>query len=71
MWFLIVLSHLQNAPTGSIVLLHACAHNPTGVDPSRDQWKGILAAIQVRILMNIMFFLSIMPYVNKLLHLVT
>lgn len=22
-------------------LLHACAHNPTGVDPTQDQWREI------------------------------
>ncbi|KAL4068027.1 pyridoxal phosphate-dependent transferase [Scleroderma yunnanense] len=32
-------STLENAPTGSIILLHACAHNPTGVDPTQEQWK--------------------------------
>ncbi|KAG1881718.1 pyridoxal phosphate-dependent transferase [Suillus tomentosus] len=32
---------LQTAPEGSIVLLHACAHNPTGVDPTQSQWKDI------------------------------
>ena len=26
-------------PDGSCILLHACAHNPTGMDPSLDQWK--------------------------------
>ena len=31
-------SSLDAAPAGSAVLLHACAHNPTGVDPSLDQW---------------------------------
>jgi len=30
---------LHAAPNNSIVLLHACAHNPTGVDPSLNQWK--------------------------------
>ena len=29
---------LLNAAPGTIVLLHACAHNPTGVDPTREQW---------------------------------
>ncbi|KAG2334298.1 hypothetical protein Bca52824_005478 [Brassica carinata] len=28
-------------PQGSIVLLHACAHNPTGVDPTLEQWEQI------------------------------
>lgn len=32
---------LRNAPSGSIVLLHACAHNPTGVDPTREQWMEV------------------------------
>jgi aspartate aminotransferase len=32
---------LQNAPEGAIVLLHACAHNPTGVDPTQSQWAEI------------------------------
>lgn len=32
---------LQQAPEGSIILLHACAHNPTGVDPTQEQWKKI------------------------------
>lgn len=36
-----LLEDLKNKPTGSIVLLHACAHNPTGVDPTLDQWKEI------------------------------
>jgi aspartate aminotransferase, cytoplasmic len=35
---------LEAADRGSIVLLHACAHNPTGVDPSDDQWQNILQA---------------------------
>jgi len=34
---------LKTAPSGSVVLLHATAHNPTGVDPTRDQWKAIAA----------------------------
>jgi aspartate aminotransferase, mitochondrial len=32
---------LQSAPDRSIVLLHACAHNPTGCDPDRTQWMEI------------------------------
>ncbi|EGC30356.1 aspartate aminotransferase [Dictyostelium purpureum] len=32
---------IKSAPEGSIILLHACAHNPTGVDPSMEQWKKI------------------------------
>ena len=29
---------LQNIPEGSVILLHACAHNPTGVDP-KVRWN--------------------------------
>jgi len=36
-----MLGRLREAPEGSIVLLHACAHNPTGVDPTKDEWKQI------------------------------
>ena len=32
-------SDLLAAPQGAVVLLHACAHNPTGVDPTHDQWQ--------------------------------
>nr|AIT70274.1 aspartate aminotransferase [Gracilaria vermiculophylla] len=35
------LHSLENAPNASVVLLHACAHNPTGVDPNMDQWAAI------------------------------
>lgn len=39
---------LRNAPKHSIILLHACAHNPTGVDPTADQWKLISDVIKER-----------------------
>ncbi|GJM93060.1 hypothetical protein PR202_ga09584 [Eleusine coracana subsp. coracana] len=35
------LEDLSSAPTGAIVLLHACAHNPTGVDPTIEEWEQI------------------------------
>jgi aspartate aminotransferase, mitochondrial len=31
----------NNIPNGSCILLHACAHNPTGMDPTLEQWKQI------------------------------
>lgn len=36
-----MLADLAAAPSGSAVLLHTCAHNPTGVDPTREQWVKI------------------------------
>lgn len=38
---------MQEAPEKSIIVLHACAHNPTGVDPTQEQWKEIAAVVQV------------------------
>lgn len=39
---------LRDAPNKSIFLLHACAHNPTGVDPSQEQWQEIVQIFKVR-----------------------
>ncbi|EDO17098.1 hypothetical protein Kpol_1025p18 [Vanderwaltozyma polyspora DSM 70294] len=36
---------IKDAPSGSIFLLHACAHNPTGLDPTKEQWGTILDEI--------------------------
>ncbi len=36
-----MVADLAAAPVGSTVLLHTCAHNPTGVDPSKEEWKQI------------------------------
>ncbi|KAF8445439.1 pyridoxal phosphate-dependent transferase [Kalaharituber pfeilii] len=36
-----LLETLEAAPEGSISLLHACAYNPTGVDPTQEQWVQI------------------------------
>jgi len=40
------LADLRAAPKGALILLHTCAHNPTGVDPTIEQWNGILDVIQ-------------------------
>lgn len=36
------------AKQGDIILLHACAHNPTGVDPNHEQWKQIGEIVKSR-----------------------
>lgn len=36
-----MIKFLENAVAGSLVLLHVCAHNPTGVDPTPAEWKQI------------------------------
>ncbi|RMZ86655.1 hypothetical protein DV736_g6118, partial [Chaetothyriales sp. CBS 134916] len=43
-----LIATLDAAPTGSIVLLHACAHNPTGVDPTQEQWVKIAEVLKQR-----------------------
>lgn len=41
-----MLEDIKALPARSIVLLHACCHNPTGVDLSGDDWKQVLEAIR-------------------------
>ena len=36
-----MIADLRAAPDGSVVVLHGCAHNPTGVDPTPAQWGAI------------------------------
>ncbi|CAI4432021.1 CPA_1a_G0016930.mRNA.1.CDS.1 [Saccharomyces cerevisiae] len=37
-----LLRTIHEAPSGSIFVLHACAHNPTGLDPTEGEWNTIL-----------------------------
>ncbi len=50
-----MLAALQALPEQSIVLLHACCHNPTGVDLTRTQWAELIPVIQQR---------KLLPYVD-------
>jgi len=43
-----MLEDFETAQDGSILLLHACAHNPTGCDPSYDEWTKILDIIKAK-----------------------
>ncbi|WZZ30459.1 hypothetical protein YC2023_013860 [Brassica napus] len=47
-----LLEDIGDAPPGSIVLLHACAHNPTGVDPTLEQWEQIRKLMRSKGLMS-------------------
>jgi aromatic-amino-acid transaminase len=40
-----MLASLKAMPSGSIVLLHACCHNPTGADLSAAQWGEVITAV--------------------------
>jgi aromatic-amino-acid transaminase len=39
---------LDALPAGSIVVLHACCHNPTGVDLDQEQWQAVLEIVRSR-----------------------
>ena len=39
---------LNSLPAGSIVVLHACCHNPTGADLDAAQWREVIEAIRAR-----------------------
>lgn len=41
-----MLESLRGANRGDIVLLHACCHNPSGLDPSDKQWRAIAEVLQ-------------------------
>eukprot|EP00499_Haloplacidia_sp_CaronLabIsolate_P004112 CAMPEP_0196769406 /NCGR_PEP_ID=MMETSP1104-20130614/520_1 /TAXON_ID=33652 /ORGANISM="Cafeteria sp., Strain Caron Lab Isolate" /LENGTH=408 /DNA_ID=CAMNT_0042139501 /DNA_START=42 /DNA_END=1268 /DNA_ORIENTATION=- len=43
-----MMASLAEAPEGSVVVLHACAHNPTGVDPTIDQWRQVADLCKAR-----------------------
>lgn len=39
--FAAMLTDLQQAEAGDVVLLHGCCHNPTGIDPTADEWEEL------------------------------
>lgn len=46
--FTSMLVTLKKIPAGSVVVLHACCHNPTGADLTDDQWKQIIEVVTQR-----------------------
>ncbi|KYO27507.1 aspartate aminotransferase, mitochondrial isoform A [Alligator mississippiensis] len=42
------LDDISKIPEKSIILFHACAHNPTGVDPRPEQWKELASVVKKR-----------------------
>lgn len=47
---------LRQAPKGDIILLHGCCHNPTGIDPTPEQWKEIGDLVQEKELLPLLDF---------------
>jgi len=43
-----MLEALNHAPSGTIVVLHACCHNPTGADLTPAQWEQVVQAVKSR-----------------------
>lgn len=43
-----MLDTLQQIPAGDVLLLHGCCHNPTGADPTPDQWQTIALVTRER-----------------------
>jgi aromatic-amino-acid transaminase len=43
-----MLDTLKSVPAGSIILLHACCHNPTGADLTDAQWKEVIGVVTSR-----------------------
>jgi len=39
---------LSALPAGAIVVLHACCHNPTGVDLTKEDWSSVLEIVRLR-----------------------
>ena len=50
-----MLAAISALPPRSVVLLHACCHNPTGVDLTRAQWQVLLPVLQRR---------NLLPYLD-------
>jgi len=44
--FTSMLDTLKSLPPRSVVVMHACCHNPTGVDPSREEWTRLVDLFQ-------------------------
>ncbi|HET7200972.1 MAG TPA: amino acid aminotransferase [Burkholderiales bacterium] len=51
-----MLASLKGIPRGSVVLLHACCHNPTGVDIRGEQWDDVLKVVAERRLLAFLDF---------------
>ena len=43
-----MLDTLRQAPRGDVLLLHACCHNPSGLDPTDDEWRAIVDVVVER-----------------------
>jgi aromatic-amino-acid transaminase len=49
-----MLASIDAMPERSVIVLHACCHNPTGVDPTPEQWETIVQHVRARNLVPIL-----------------
>ncbi len=50
------LAAIEKMAAGDVVLLHGCCHNPTGIDPTPEQWQKLADAIYGRGLLPLLDF---------------
>jgi aspartate aminotransferase len=50
------LAAIDKMPAGDVILLHGCCHNPTGIDPTPEQWKKLADAVYGRGLLPLLDF---------------
>ncbi|MEX2093167.1 MAG: aminotransferase class I/II-fold pyridoxal phosphate-dependent enzyme, partial [Pirellulales bacterium] len=50
------LAGVNQIPAGDVLLLHACCHNPTGIDPTPEQWKQLADVISKRGILPLLDF---------------
>jgi aspartate/tyrosine/aromatic aminotransferase len=51
-----MLAAIAKMPAGDVILLHGCCHNPTGIDPTPDEWKQIANAVYAAKLLPLLDF---------------
>lgn len=51
-----MLESIEKMPASDVILLHACCHNPTGIDPTWNQWQTIATAVRERGLLPLLDF---------------
>jgi aspartate/tyrosine/aromatic aminotransferase len=51
-----MLAAIQKMPAGDVILLHGCCHNPTGIDPTLEEWSKLADAVYGRGLLPLLDF---------------
>lgn len=51
-----MLESIKTIPAGDAICLHACCHNPTGIDPTREQWEQIANVLAERNILPVFDF---------------